>query len=221
MSMTAPRKAEAKRPGTRERILVTAERLFAEFGYDGASLRQIGTESGAQIALITYYFGSKDGLYRAVFEHRIAPLSAVRRRALHDAVAAPGGPTVGAILDALARPWIEMNGTAEGVHYTRLIAREAFDPHEADRGILRDLLDPIALEFLAALEGALPDRPRADVHWAYHFFVTSLLMALASPQRVARLSGDLVASPSGDETVERLVSFVVRSLSDGGASSGT
>jgi AcrR family transcriptional regulator len=55
--------------------------LFAEFGYDGVSMRQIGTEAAAQIALITYYFGSKDGLYRAVFENRILPFNEKRRRA--------------------------------------------------------------------------------------------------------------------------------------------
>ncbi len=204
---------DARRPGTRDRILAAAERLFAEYGYDGVSVRQIGAEADVQIALISYHFGTKEDLYRAVFEHRIAPVSERRREALARALATPGSPPrLEAVLDALARPWIEMRGTEEGRHYTRLIAREVNDPREAERGIVRDLLDPIALEFLDAMERALPEHPRLDIHWAYYFFVSTLLLMLANPERVARLSGDLMARSSDDDVVRRLVSFVVQSL---------
>ena len=204
---------EIKRSGTRERILGTAERLFAEYGYDGVSVRQIGAAADAQIALISYYFGTKDRLYRAVFENRISPVSERRREALRRAMAGEGAaPTIEAVLDAFARPWIEMRGTEEGRQYTRLIAREVNDPQEAERGIVRDLLDPLALEFLAAMEAALPDRDRSDVHAAYHFFTSTLLLTLANPERVKRLSGDLIDDRSNDAAVRRLVRFVARSL---------
>lgn len=204
---------EAKRSGTRDRILGTAERLFAEYGYDGVSLRQIGAAADAQIALISYHFGTKDGLYRAVLENRISPVSERRRGALRQAMAGHGGtPTIEAVLDAFARPWIEMRGTEQGRHYTRLIAREVNDPREAERGIVRDLLDGLATEFLQAMEDVLPDRRRSDVHWAYHFFTSTLLLTLANPERVKRLSGDLIEDGSDDVSVERLVRFVARSL---------
>ena len=203
----------SRRSGTRERILATAERLFAAYGYDGVSVRQIGTEAEAQIALINYHFGTKEMLYRAVFQHRITPVNERRREALAQAMARPGSrPSIEAVLDALARPWIEMRGTGEGRHYTRLIAREAIDPREAERGIVRDLLDPIAVEFIAAMEQALPDTPRSEVHWAYHIFISTLLHILTNPGRVARLSGGLVDPTSDDATVDRLVRFVARSL---------
>ncbi len=204
---------ESKRVGTRERILGTAERLFAEYGYDGVSIRQIGAAADAQIALINYHFGTKDKLYRAVFENRINPVSERRRDALRGALAAHGGErTIEAVLDAFARPWIEMRGTEEGRRYTRLIAREVNDPREAERGIVRDLLDPLAVQFLAAMEAVLPDQDRGDVHAAYHFFTSTLLLTLANPERVKRLSGDLIDDRSTDAAVGRLVRFVARSL---------
>ncbi len=202
-----------KRSGTRERILLTAERLFAEYGYDGVSIRQIGAAADAQIALINYHFGTKEMLYRAVFENRITPLSERRRIALAEALSGEAGaPTIEAVLDALARPWIEMHGTEEGRCYTRLIAREGTDPREAERGIVRDLLDPIAFEFLEAMEQVLPDHRRSDIHWAYHFFISTLQMILANPGRVERLSGGLLDHRSNDATVKRLVSFVSAAL---------
>ena len=197
---------------TRDRILGSAERLFARYGYDGVSIRQIGTAACAQIALINYHFGTKDKLYRAVFEHRIPPVSERRRAALATALAARPHPSLRAVLDALARPWIEMRGTEEGRDYTRLIARESNDPREASRGIIADLLDPIAREFIAAMERALPHHAKADVHWAYHFLIGTMLLILANPERVTRLSGSLIIGQSDDVVVDRLISFVERAL---------
>ena len=51
---------------TRERILVTAEQLFAQFGYAGVSLRQITGEAKVNVAAINYHFFDKEGVYRNV-----------------------------------------------------------------------------------------------------------------------------------------------------------
>ncbi|MFZ4287260.1 CerR family C-terminal domain-containing protein [Variovorax sp. HJSM1_2] len=51
----------------RTRLLRVALRLFAEHGYAKTSTRQIALEAQVNIAAIRYYFGDKEGLYRAVF----------------------------------------------------------------------------------------------------------------------------------------------------------
>src|ERR1700747_695989 len=51
---------------TRERIMKAAERLFAEKGYDGTSVRAIVAKARVNQAAINYHFGGKDGLYREV-----------------------------------------------------------------------------------------------------------------------------------------------------------
>ena len=51
-------------------IIATAEKLFAEKGFDGASVRDIATEADVNVAMISYYFGSKEKLMEAVFEKR-------------------------------------------------------------------------------------------------------------------------------------------------------
>jgi AcrR family transcriptional regulator len=55
----------AGQSGTREAILEAARRLFAEQGYDGASLRAIGAEAGVDAALVVHFFGSKAKLLTA------------------------------------------------------------------------------------------------------------------------------------------------------------
>src|SRR6266851_1139146 len=51
---------------TRERILKAALKLFADHGYEGASVRAIVAGAKANQAAINYHFAGKEGLYRAV-----------------------------------------------------------------------------------------------------------------------------------------------------------
>ncbi|HXW40435.1 MAG TPA: CerR family C-terminal domain-containing protein [Xanthobacteraceae bacterium] len=81
---------------TRERIMKAAERLFAERGYEGTSIRAIVARARVNQAAINYHFDGKDGLYRAVLrtafqaltEHQLAhaqeSAAATREQALHD-----------------------------------------------------------------------------------------------------------------------------------------
>lgn len=52
-------------------IIKIAERLFAEQGYDGTSIRDISKEADTNIAMVSYYFGSKEKLMEAIFHYRI------------------------------------------------------------------------------------------------------------------------------------------------------
>lgn len=74
---------------TRETLVTTAERLFAQHGIDGVSIRQILHAAGvANNSAVQYHFESKAGLVRAIFDHRV-PYLAERRRLLW-AQAPPG-----------------------------------------------------------------------------------------------------------------------------------
>jgi AcrR family transcriptional regulator len=53
-------------------IIETAERLFAAKGFEGTSVRDIAQEAGINIAMISYYFGSKEKLIEAIFAYRIS-----------------------------------------------------------------------------------------------------------------------------------------------------
>ncbi len=59
----------------KQAILEAAEKLFCETGYEGTSTRQIAKESGANMAMINYYFGSKEGVFVEIMNERIAGFS--------------------------------------------------------------------------------------------------------------------------------------------------
>jgi len=52
-------------------LLKVSEELFAKHGFNGTSTRMIAEQSGVNIAMINYYFGSKEALYTAIFENRL------------------------------------------------------------------------------------------------------------------------------------------------------
>lgn len=62
---------------SRVSILKAAERLFSERGFRETTLKQISNSSRANGALVSYYFGSKEGLRNAVLEKKLASLEEI------------------------------------------------------------------------------------------------------------------------------------------------
>lgn len=54
----------------KEHILAASEELFAEFGYDATSIRMIAKKADINIAMVSYYFGSKEMLFTEMVEQR-------------------------------------------------------------------------------------------------------------------------------------------------------
>jgi AcrR family transcriptional regulator len=65
-------------------ILTTAERLFSSKGFDGTSVRDIADEAGVNIAMISYYFGSKEKLMEALFARRSDDINMQIESLLHN-----------------------------------------------------------------------------------------------------------------------------------------
>jgi AcrR family transcriptional regulator len=76
----------------REAILAAARRQFAEHGFGGASMRAIAAEAGVDAALVSYYFGSKSGLFVESLRLPVNPAEAI------DALLAEGTHDLGARL---------------------------------------------------------------------------------------------------------------------------
>jgi len=55
-------------------IIETAEGLFSKKGYEATTVRDIAEQAGVNIAMISYYFGSKEKLLEALFNHRLGNL---------------------------------------------------------------------------------------------------------------------------------------------------
>lgn len=78
-----PRRKREKTVQTRDReatrcaLVDAGEHLFAQHGFKGVTLDMLSAASGANKALVSYYFGSKAGLYDAVIEALVSDVVSV------------------------------------------------------------------------------------------------------------------------------------------------
>jgi AcrR family transcriptional regulator len=105
-------------PSVKQQIVLAAERLFAEHGLEGVSLRQISAAAGnGNNTAVQYHFGTKERLVQEIFECRLPGLN--ERRRLLVARRRPDG----------LRAWVECHvlpvleqGEQEGSHYLSFVA---------------------------------------------------------------------------------------------------
>jgi AcrR family transcriptional regulator len=120
--------AAANAPGnaTRERIITTAERLFAEQGVS-VSNRQIGEAAGqANNSVVGYHFGTKADLVLAVVR-RHAPDIEQRRAAMLEGLARPRD--LGGWLECVVKPITDhLDSLGTPSWYARFLAQTATDP---------------------------------------------------------------------------------------------
>src|SRR6478672_8382007 len=106
---------------TKKRILDVAERLFADQGFAGTSLRGIIADAGVNLAAVHYHFRSKEALLEAVLIRRIGPLNQ-ERLALLDQCGI--SPQLEDVLGALFAPTIRMIlSSPEGRVFGKLVGR--------------------------------------------------------------------------------------------------
>jgi len=208
------------RSETREVLLDAAERLFARVGIERASLRAITREAGANLASVHYHFGSKDALIQAVFARRLGPINRERVELLTRLQEEAGSEAVPLhdILFAFVEPVMRMlrhrdPAEARAAHeLARLVVQALNDPEGPAREIVLREFHEVKERFLAALARALPDLPREDLFWRFHFMVGAMAHTASSSYMVAQLSDGLCDACDVDGMTERLVAFVAAGL---------
>jgi len=189
------------RPSARERLLDCAERLFAEHGLGGVSLRAINAEAGLSPAALHYHFGTQDALVEALLERRMPALMSRRAELLDALDSAPTPPTARQVLATLLQPMAELlreHGEA-GLRYVRLISRlhaEGDLDHAWVIGRHRGGVERLA----PLMRAALPDLPEHLLLLRAKWAIDIILFSLAQ--------GPTVFGEALDPYVEALLDFV-------------
>ena len=155
----AGRTARAEQAGaTRELILGTAERLFAEQGVYAVSNRQVSEAAGqGNNAAVGYHFGTKADLVRAIAARHFGQIEEIRVRLL---ASVGDSDDVRDWVDCLVRPITEhLAGLGSPTWYARFCAQVATDPALYEIMVEESLASPSLREAVAGLNLRLPELP--------------------------------------------------------------
>lgn len=202
-------------PGTRQRILEAAERLFAEHGFAGTSLRAIIREAGVNLAAVHYHFGSKEALLEAVVARHFGPLNEERLRAL-DQVEREAGrrrPSARGIIEAFVGPVLRLCADpARGKTFMKLIGRALAEPEQYFHQVGPKQIGEVRDRFLAAMERALPEVPREEIMWRVLFTIGALAFTMRLGEGLRSMTGGICEVGTVDDHLRRLVEFAAAGL---------
>ena len=71
------RSVQVAESNCRDDLIAAAIPLFAAKGFNGVSVREVAAAAGANLSMISYYFGSKEGLYAAVLTEQFKILGKI------------------------------------------------------------------------------------------------------------------------------------------------
>jgi AcrR family transcriptional regulator len=194
---------------TKSRLLRIAERLFAEHGFDGVSVRQLTAAAGVNLAAINYHFGSKEGLLSAIFELRCRPMNEERLRRLGDcAERANRPPMLEQIIASFIGPALASSADPGRPAFTRLRATLSVEHNELARTLIARYFDATSQRFVAALARAVPHLSRAELYWRFHFLLGALYYSTINPSRIAHLSEGTCDASDVEAVLAQMVPFI-------------
>ena len=197
---------------TREQILDAAERLIGDQGIDRASVRAITELAGANLAAVSYHFGSKDALVREVFERRLRPINLERLRLLDEHLGTTESPDLESVVRAFVLPPFGVLLGEEAANFGRCMVRVMADPGPQMRDLLMDLFSEVMQRFIAALQNVLPGVDPAGIFWRFHFMLGSMAYTVGMRHLVPVYSRGICDSTNVEEIGERLVEFVTAGM---------
>ncbi len=154
--LSRPKPSDAL-PDPRVRILSAAGREFAERGYEAATVRDICSAAGVNVAAVNYYFGDKRRLYIESVKHAHAE----RLRRVPQPEWAPGTPAPQKLRDFVGSMLDRMLGGDQPPWQVGLMMRELLQPTEACRELVENSIRPLFETLLGILDevvaGALPE----------------------------------------------------------------
>jgi AcrR family transcriptional regulator len=207
-----PGRPEGTNGNLREKILDAAENRFADLGFAGTTLRDVANKAKITQALISYYFGSKHGLYEAVFLRRGRKISDERMERLQALLDSPEPPAIAAIVHAFLAPTLALRRTAKGRTFIRLQARLHTEPPEISYKLRNEAYDKSTRAYVQAICAARPDLPAKDVYWRVTLMVGAYMYAFSDTHRLDELAKGVCNPDDAQEVMDQITAFVVGGL---------
>jgi AcrR family transcriptional regulator len=186
---------------TKDKILDTAERLFAEKGVDATSLRHVISEAAVNLAAVHYHFHSKESLLDAIILRKLRPVNEERLAMLNRAELEAGDRCVPVekILESFFLPAFTMK--YRNVQFTRLLGRLQSDG--VMKRVMQEHFSDVIERFMSAFRRTTPGLGNAELMWRIHFAIGAMAHALVGGPELAAMGPE--ASRMDAKEVSRLL----------------
>lgn len=177
---------EVQSAQSRDRLLDAAERLFAENGFEGTSVREITAIADCNVAAVNYHFGGKDKLYLEMFAHRMQQIRDIRLGSISEVMAVKGPDTpLEDLLQAFATAFLEpLVNESGGRRFLQLSVREMLDHHLPPDMFYTETIRPVVKALLEAMTTICPSLEEEKALMSIQSMVAQLLHAICGQQMI-------------------------------------
>lgn len=195
---------------TRSALLRAATFVFADRGFDAATLREVTRAAGANIAAVNYHFRSKDELLRLTLEQCLGPLNAARLGAMRACEANPQA-TLRTVLHAIVGPLVELSLDERGGRSAiRLMLQTKALPRNLTNEIFAEQFDELHRLSRHMLQRVAPHLSEMQIALRYEYIRGAILHIVAdldpNARRMPGLEG-VQDHVSNRNLIDDLISF--------------
>ena len=193
----------------RDRLLDSAEQLFAERGFDGTSIRDLAAAAGCNIASVNYYFGGKEKLYIEIWRRHLLLLRDSRIASIDKVLSkSEGKPVLEDLLRSFAYSFIgPLLDESGGPRLIRLMAREMLNPHLPASMLGDEVIMPTLSAIQEALAKACPGLPQSKVPLVVFSLIGQLLHTIRIKTMLHLADDDVLAMFEPAEVIDHIVAF--------------
>jgi TetR/AcrR family transcriptional regulator, regulator of cefoperazone and chloramphenicol sensitivity len=152
MSFKKPQHESSAQAATRQLLIEAAARVFAERGFNAASVREICTQAGANVAAVNYHFGDKEGLYAEVLKYA---LRCAREKYPPDSGLKPGATCEERLRAFIHSFLLRIFDEGPQACHGKLLSREMIEPTSALDSLVEEEMRPMSHQLQSIVRGLL------------------------------------------------------------------
>ena len=215
---TTPRKVGRPKTDGREAILRAAEKLFAEHGFEGCSLRQVADLARVNQGMIHYFFKTKEALFFEAYMRHGQLLVEERMRLLGEEEARHAGAAVPLerLVEIFLSPAVRLALSGPGGrNFLRMQARLQLDGTRFGNKLRSTLYDASSCRFIQAFARSLPQLGHEQVAWRFIFVLGTYQYALADTGRLEVISNGACNGREFDKALREMIPFICAGMRAG------
>ncbi|PJE78554.1 putative HTH-type transcriptional regulator YttP [invertebrate metagenome] len=200
---------------TVQRILDTAERLFAQQGFSETSLRMITGEAQVNLASVNYYFGSKKSLIQAVFARFMDPFVERLQKAIQHIQSDDDQDNLESLLRVLVDEMIsvEQEQKKDLMVFMQLLGLAYSQTQGHLKKYLYEKYSDVLHRYMRLLIKACPDLDESELFWRVNFILGAAVFTLSGASTLRAIArSDYHMDSSIPDILRKMVPFMAAGL---------